>query len=297
MNLADVRADLEAVLAAPTREEGRYADLRQALDAVPADERGKRWRETSVLTDLAFRQRPVRTLRQLRRMRERQGERFERFWAECERVLAPYTLGSHGYDVALGQRDPTAVWGEVAAVLDALRDLDREAFVVSGTLLGLVRDGTLVPHDDDVDLAVLLESSDVADVAEEWLGFKALLGERGLLDPDFDNLGKHHCKVFVHGGVGVDLFPAWLDEAGRLFVWPHTHGELTRDDLLPLEVREVGGATVALPRRPEPMLELNYGPGWRTPDPTYRFDWRGAKARFADFLVLLPAGTGEEYAS
>ena len=27
-----------------------------------------------------------------------------------------------------------------------------------------------------------------------------------------------------------------------------------------------------MPREPELMLEANYGPGWRTPDPAFRFD-------------------------
>lgn len=288
---AQVRADLERVLATRERPDEEHARLRAALDAVPGGRRGRSWREASVLVDLAFRKRPGRSRTQLRRMRARRGEAFAELWAECARVLAPYTLGPHGYDVALGTREPAVVWGEVAGVLDALAGLGHEAFVVSGTLLGLVRDGGLVPHDDDVDLAVLLASSEVADLAEEWLALKEQLGRAGLLDPDFEHAGKNHCKLAVASGLGVDLFPAWL-VGDRVFVWPHTHGELGRDDLLPLERREVAGATVSLPRRPEPMLELNYGAGWRTPDPTYRFDWTGAKQRFADFVALLP-GTHE----
>lgn len=294
MNLTEVRADLESALAGPERDVEQYAGLRAALDAVPADQRGRHWRETSLLTELAFRQRPARARKLLRRMQERRGPRFERFWGECQRALAPYTLGPHGYALSLGSRDEEAVWREVAAILSALRGLGHEAFVVSGTLLGLVRDGGLIGHDDDVDLAVLLGSSDEAAVAEEWNAFRVRLGEAGLLDPDFDNFGKHHCKVLVHGGVGVDLFPAWLAD-GRVFVWPHTHGELAVADLLPLDLREVAGSVVALPRRPEPMLELNYGPDWRSPDPTYRFDWAAAKERFASFLMLLGTADEESY--
>jgi hypothetical protein len=284
---AQVRADLEAVLAGPERPADEHARLRAALDAVPADRRGRAWRETSVLVDLAFRQRPGRTRTQLRRMQARRGAEFAGFWAECVRALAPYTLGPHGYAVALGTRDPATVWAEVAGVLDALAGLGREAFVVSGTLLGLVRDGALLPHDDDVDLAVLLASSEVTDVVEEWRALEDELAAAGLLDPAFDHAAKNHCKLAVPSGLGVDLFPAWL-AGDRVYVWPHTHGELGRDDLLPLERREVAGATVTLPRRPEPMLELNYGAGWRVPDPTYRFDWARAKERFAGFVALLP---------
>jgi hypothetical protein len=288
-----VRSGLEVVLLSVEREDERHTELRLALDAVPPRRRGRAWRETSVLIDLAFRQRPRRTLKQLRRMRNRRGEDFAVFWEECRRVLAPYTLGAHGYKVALGAHDETAVWREAVAVMSAIRELGHATFVNSGTLLGLVRDGTVIRDDDDVDLAVLLKSSSGPDAAEEWNALRTRLGEVGLLKPGFDNFGKHHCKVFVHGGVAVDLFPAWIAD-DRVFVWPHTHGELPATTLLPLEEREVAGVSVALPRVPEPMLELNYGPGWRTPDPTFHFDWAGAKARFAEFLTHLRTPDADE---
>lgn len=292
-----VRARVDEVVATPgERDPAEHERLRALLDAVPADDRGGVWRRSSLLADLAFRQRRRKAFGQLRRMRARLApEDFDALWAECRRVLAPYTLGPHGYLIALGERDPQEVWGEVTAVLDALRGLGREAFVVSGTLLGLVRGGGLLAHDDDVDLAVVLGSSAVTDVAAEWVDLKARLGADGLLDPAFDNDGKHHCRVRVHGGVDIDLFPAWLD-GDRVFVWPHTHGDLDRNDLLPLAHREVGGATVTTPRDAERMLALNYGPDWRVPDPTFRFDWQRAKARFADFVALLPSA-GADYSS
>lgn len=281
-----VRSGLEPVLLSVEREDERHTELRLTLDAVPPGRRGRAWRETSVLTDLAFRKRPRRTLKQLRRMRDRRGEEFAAFWDECRRVLAPYTLGAHGYKVALGAHDETAVWRETAAVMSAIRELGYETFVNSGTLLGLVRDGSVIRDDDDVDLAVLLTASSTPGAAEEWNTLRIRLGEVGLLKPGFRISGMHHCKVFVHGGVAVDLFPAWIVD-DRVFVWPHTHGELPATALLPLGQREVAGSSVAVPRDPEPMLELNYGPGWREPDPTFHFDWAGAKARFAEFLAHL----------
>jgi hypothetical protein len=281
-----VRSDLEMARQSPERADEGHTELRLALDAVPPGQRSRAWREASVLTDLTFRKRPRRTLKRLRRMRDHRGEDFAGFWEECRRALFPYTLGPHGYTLALGARDETAVWREVGAVMSAIRDLGHATFVNSGTLLGLVREGTLIEDDTDVDLAVLLNSSSVHDVAVEWNALRTRLGEVGLLRQGFDNFGKNHCKVFVHGGVSVDLFPAWIAH-DRVFVWPHTHGELPAAALLPLEQREVAGSSVALPRHPESMLELNYGPGWRTPDPTFHFDWAEAKTRFAEFLTLL----------
>lgn len=281
-----VRGELDLVLRTAERDDAAHRALREALDAVPTKRRGRAWRETRVLIELAFRKRPGWTLKKLQRMRERRGDQFDRFWEECRQALAPYTLGPHGYKLALGSYDESVVWREVSAVMAAMRDLGYATFVNSGTLLGIVREGTLIGDDDDVDLAVLLGSSSVRDVAEEWTALRVRLGEVGLVRPGFNIFGKNHCKVAVHGGVNVDLFPAWISD-DRVFVWPHTYGELPASALLPLEQVEVADFSVAVPHDPEPMLEINYGPGWRTPDPTFRFDWASAKARFSELMTFL----------
>ena len=290
-----VREQLEVVLRTSERDVAQHAALREALDAVPPARRGRAWRETSLLTDMAFRKWPGRTFKRLRRMRHHRGDDFPVFWEECRRALAPYTLGPHGYTLALDSRDETAVWREVSAVMSAIGNLGHATFVNSGTLLGLIRDGKVIGSDTDADLAVLLSSSSPRDVSEEWTALRTRLDKSGLLNPRFDNFGKNHCRVFVHGGVSVDLFPAWIAD-NCVYVWPHTHGELPAAALLPLEQHAIAGSSVAVPRDPEPMLELNYGPDWRIPDPTFQFDWPAARARFADFLTFPRAAGDDRYA-
>ena len=96
-----VRSGLELVLLSDERTDERHTELRLELDAVPPSSRGRAWRETSILVQLAFRKRPAATFKKLRRMRNRRGEEFGGFWEECRRALAPYTLGPHGYTLAL----------------------------------------------------------------------------------------------------------------------------------------------------------------------------------------------------
>ncbi len=287
----EVRARVEELMATDRRDPAEHTVLRERLDAVPGGRRGRPWREASVLTDLLFRQRPRRVFGQLGRMRERHRTDgtiadFNRFWETCRKALGPDTLGPHGYHRALGADDDQAVWHEVAAIIEAIAGLGYRCFVNSGTLLGLVRDGGLIAHDDDVDLAVILSAGDQVDAAAEWTALRARLAEAGLLDLEFEKLRRRHSKVRVHGGVRVDLFPAWMAPDG-VYVWPHTHGEVTPEDLLPLVPRQVSGVQVMLPRRPEPLLESNYGPDWRIPDPTFRFDWADARRHFAGFVAHL----------
>ncbi len=42
-----------------------------------------------------------------------------------------------------------------------------------------------------------------------------------------------------------------------------------------------------LPANPEKMLEVNYGEGWRHPDPLFKFPWASANKAFAPFLEEL----------
>ena len=294
-----VRGAVVEAVGQPDRDPARWEALRARLDEVPTADRGRPWRETSVLTDLAFRQRPSRAYRQLSRIRERrlgQGDAtgFERFWADCRRVLAPYTLNPHGYHLALGSRDPAGLWALVAEVGAEVAALGHACFLDSGTLLGLVREGDVLAHDDDVDLAVVLDpddSPDAAGAARQWQELRTRALAAGLLDPDFEERRPSHCRVAARDGLMIDLFPAWQG-GGRMYVWPHTYGDLAADDVLPPGRRQVHGVEVLLPRQPELLLEANYGPGWRSPDPTFRFDWARAHDRFAGFVGHLGSRTG-----
>ena len=291
--IAAVRGRVEQLRHTASPDPAEHHVLRARLDAVPARRRGLRWREASVFTDLLFRRRPRKVFRQLGRMRRQHDvngtmAEFEEFWTACQRVLASDTLGPHGYRPALAGTDDRQLWREVVAVQSRLAALGRDSFANSGTLLGLIRDGSVIAHDDDVDLAVVLTAGDGPGAASEWIDLRGRLSASGALDEEFEQRGKIHCRIRTSTGVGIDLFPAWVS-AGRVFVWPHTSGELAVDDVFPLAGWPVPGGQVWVPRHPDPMLEQNYGPHWRSPDPTFRFDWVTAKSRFPGFLSPLEA--------
>lgn len=269
------------------RDPAEYELLRSRLAEVPRERRGRAWREASVLADLAFRKRPRRAFAQLARLRrgERDPADFHRFWADCVRVLDPYTLGPHGYRLSLGVHDQQQLWHGVATLMSGLADIGHQSFVNSGSLLGLVREGAVIAHDDDVDLAVVLHATDAGSAAAEWSALRARLAATGFLDPKFEGR-RIHSKVRMPEGPTVDVFPAWTSR-GRMYVWPHTWGDVAVEDVLPLGRFVVAGTAVSIPRRPEPLLEANYGRDWRTPDPTFRFDWSAARERFGEFTGAM----------
>ena len=80
-------------------------------------------------------------------------------------------------------RDPTLL-GEVFDEVERLLPLVSERagvdlFVIGGTLLGPVRDGRILPSDDDADLAYLSRYDNPSDVALESFALERMLTEQG----------------------------------------------------------------------------------------------------------------------
>jgi SAM-dependent methyltransferase len=157
--------------------------------------------------------------------------------------------------------------------LDAVRGVLEEAglrpFVCYGTLLGAVRDGDLIPHDDDADLGYLSRHTHPADVVRENLALERLLRDRGyavlrhsgghlqLLFAD-DDAQDHYIDVFTAFEVGDRTHLCFQVGAEGL-------------DLRTLSDVTVRGRRHPAPAAAEQLLAETYGPGWRTPDPSFTF--------------------------
>ena len=150
--------------------------------------------------------------------------------------------------------------------IEALAEAGATAWVTYGTLLGLVREGRLLPHDNDVDIAVM----PVADDAP----IRAAMAARGLtlLLDEADSRGTSKLK-FSHGPVVLDLFfvreegEMWADYCTlmKLSVLRSTHPPVA------IETRVLDGLTLPVPRDAEAYLAHLYGPGWR--QPVTRWNW------------------------
>lgn len=150
---------------------------------------------------------------------------------------------------------------EVAEILDRL---DVPFFLILGTLLGIVRDGCLIPWDRDIDLGVLIEdlSPKIPDILEasREAGWNATVRR--------DPLPYARAIVLRRGNQHIDLAGFLLDKGDR-------YSPSTLEDyclVYPAGILEARGEVLYMGRimgTPAPVeryLELQYGPGWRIPD-------------------------------
>lgn len=257
------------------------------------DPRNTDWLRCWILLHCLMRKKPVRTqalISRFNRISRRRGmvQDYTDFMALLFQELAlPRPIGSgygHGFDTA----DLSGVIRGCREVGEKLAAQGLTVFANSGTLLGLVREGTLLGHDNDIDLAVLLKAQTTEAAAREWLALTGRLVEAGLATGRSEWSGVT-LKLQKIGGFGVDLFPAWIDAEDRLFLYPHTAGTLLRSQLLPLGQDALTG--LGLPSDPTAMLASNYGKDWRIPDEGWSFDWPRARREFAAFLALMPGAS------
>lgn len=225
----------------------------------------------------------VGTLQRLKSLRESGGtpELFYEFEARVKDHLGGRALSNHGYDkFSFEEMDHQPVWFQINSHIETLKQAGYQVFLNSGTLLGVIRDGQLIAHDNDVDLAVMLQAQNPKDAAAEWLALGSLLADTGMLDEEQTD-GQEIYKLPAVNGVQIDLFPCWIQDS-RVYVYPHTFGEMDEAELLPLTHCKLHGNPI--PKNAEKMLALNYGEGWKKPDPHFVFQWRAAKQRFSTFL-------------
>jgi SAM-dependent methyltransferase len=157
-------------------------------------------------------------------------------------------------------------------VMAALRAGGVEPFITYGTLLGAVREGTTIAHDDDIDLAYLSRHENPSDAVLESFALERRLGEGGF---HVRRLSGGHLQLLVPSPGGGE--PVHLDVYTSFVVRDHVHqafavrAPLRREDVVPLVDVTLDGRPFPAPRAAQEWLAATYGPGWRSPDPAFRY--------------------------
>lgn len=185
---------------------------------------------------------------------------------------------------------PIAHWSDArrTATLDLLEDVaqasQHEFSPAHGTLLGIVRSGSLLPHDDDVDMAAYIEADSLDEFVARWAATLAKTAQNLDLDVIFPDDLFH--PAIVRGEVGIDCWPVWMRNDGT-FVDVHAAGRL--DDCTLLE-SVLEGRIVRIPRAATRLLEHCYGPRYLVPDPAWRPERsRSDEDRFREAIAFREA--------
>lgn len=157
--------------------------------------------------------------------------------------------------------------GFAVDVVRCLQDLNENASLGFGTVLGLVRDHDLIPHDDDADVVIGFEPDQAATLSDGRKLIKQCLQDHGYI------ISKDRVAHYWVESPGIrrklDAF-AGIFEGDRISWYPGKRGVLTRQMMFPPTYIDRFGHSCPVPRETERYLETIYGPDWKTPDPNFR---------------------------
>jgi hypothetical protein len=147
-----------------------------------------------------------------------------------------------------------------------------DLYLSYGALLGIVRDGRLLPHDDDVDLLFVASSReslvnqiDLLVGRIKSLGFK--VSRRMTNGSDLPFL------ICTAGAKHVDVFLGWRDSSSGQVYLPMAgvrYGAVPDVFFQTPQKLHMENCNLPIPTDPIGFLMARYGEGWSTPDPLFR---------------------------
>jgi hypothetical protein len=193
----------------------------------------------------------------------REVENFERAIMFAKSLVLLQATTDY-FNVKLGSAEipnPAGNWIDDAkiALADLKRDLDRfgvEFFLISGTLLGCHREGTLLGHDKDIDVGIMQGPDPAA--------LKRHLTSTGRFRP-MPSKEPALIKLRHINDTNIDVFVHWsendrLIHRGNLVSWWNTPFKLQPVEFL--------GAPYLVPQEADRYLTENYG-NWQVPEPNF----------------------------
>lgn len=152
------------------------------------------------------------------------------------------------------------------SVVEDLRSLTESVSLGFGSVLAIVRDNDLIPHDDDLDIIIGFEPSKAATIAVGLQLIETALRNAGYV---VSGTNTAHRMVSRPGVKKVDVFVG-IFEGDEISWYPGHRGALSREIVFPGTEVNFMGVDCAMPADPPGYLAAVYGPDWSTPDPHFK---------------------------
>ncbi len=166
------------------------------------------------------------------------------------------------------------------------REFGKSLFVFYGTLLGFAREGDIMVHDTDLDLAYLSNETNPEKITEEFYVISKYFIKTNQVTVPFTY------KIQLPGR-GISITPCWFTDT----VFYSTFGfvgdgfEVKLSDIIPFKKVMLKGYEVLEPNNKIKVAQYLYGVGWKYPDPGWKWkpEYKSRpitqKARLTDYQV------------
>lgn len=150
-------------------------------------------------------------------------------------------------------------------------------FLMYGSLLGQVREGGFIGHDDDFDIAYVSKRRSGPNAAKELVSIGETFVKNGF------NVELRATALHIHDvddpKFRIDLFHLFFNEQKELSFPFGVAGtsQFMRSDWQGVTKARFAGYSVFIPKNSEKLVECIYGASWRTP--IVGFSWKHARTR------------------
>lgn len=195
---------------------------------------------------------------------------FKKIESKIRKIRDKYWGCSYFYDIPFEfpKPLPPSSLDVLKKGCEILKKMNIDFCVSYGTLLGIYRDNSLIPHDSDIDIEIV-HPVNVKKIEEEFVknGFKVCakvtaLGKVQQLA--FSTVDEVVFDISFYEKIGSDVY--CFHDPQLYFKLPAVFYE----KFLPYDFN---GYTVFTPNTPENWLEFIYGKNWKTPKSSKPEDW------------------------
>jgi hypothetical protein len=163
-------------------------------------------------------------------------------------------------------------------VIAIMQELTSAVCLGFGAVLSYVRSGELIPHDDDLDIILAVDSQVYPTIPLALAAVEQFLRARGFeVSGDFPA----HRWIKIGNNISVDVFVG-LQEGGFVSFFPGPRCSLKFNEIFPPMKVSMHGVQVLIPLNPFSYLEKIYGQRWRIPDLGFQHRWD--KSVFSDII-------------